>query len=187
MTDRKSTGKRLRFEIFKRDSFTCQYCGKQPPDVVLVIDHINPVANGGDNDPMNLITACESCNQGKSDKPLNQISPRPDADIEWLEMQQEVSELRRYQIIKAERDRIQKDIVKTIQDTWAIYFDDDYVPSMMLLLQWLAWAEPDQIEQSIKIASNKSYSLRSFDHRLRYVAGVLHNITGTRAEGHRNE
>lgn len=43
---RKSTGKRLRFEVFKRDHFTCQYCGAQPPDIVLVADHIVAVAEG---------------------------------------------------------------------------------------------------------------------------------------------
>jgi len=33
--------KRDRFEVFKRDKFTCQYCGKAAPDVVLHIDHIH--------------------------------------------------------------------------------------------------------------------------------------------------
>lgn len=41
---RQSTGKRLRFPVFKREFFTCQYCGAQPPDVVLVCDHIEPAA-----------------------------------------------------------------------------------------------------------------------------------------------
>ncbi len=67
---RRSLGKRLRFEIFKRDGFTCQYCGAQPPNGVLVVDHIIPVAGGGTGDPLNLITACETCNQGKSDRHL---------------------------------------------------------------------------------------------------------------------
>lgn len=65
MAERKAIGKKLRFEVFKRDSFTCQYCGKMAPDIVLEIDHINPVANGGDNDIMNLVTACKDCNRGK--------------------------------------------------------------------------------------------------------------------------
>ena len=179
---RKSTGKRLRFEIFKRDGFTCQYCGAQPPEAVLVIDHIKPVSEGGDNDPLNLITACESCNQGKSNKLLNNLSPKPDADLEWLQMQQEIAELKRYQIFKTERDNLIKKTVFTLQDTWALYFNDEYVPSDVLILQWLSWAEPDQIEQSIKIASSKDYKLRSFQKRLKYTAGVLHKITGTRAE-----
>ena len=66
MSGRRSTGKRLRFEIFKRDHFTCQYCGAQPPSIVLVIDHIDPVAEGGLTVIENLITACEPCNQGKA-------------------------------------------------------------------------------------------------------------------------
>lgn len=67
---RKSITKKLRFEVFKRDSFTCQYCGRMAPDVVLEIDHINPVVNGGDNDIMNLLTSCFDCNRGKGRKTL---------------------------------------------------------------------------------------------------------------------
>ena len=36
---RKSISKKARFEVFKRDSFTCQYCGRTAPDVVLHLDH----------------------------------------------------------------------------------------------------------------------------------------------------
>ena len=67
---RKPLSKKTRFEVFKRDSFTCQYCGAQAPDAVLHLDHINPVAGGGDNDMMNLITACTACNMGKGARTL---------------------------------------------------------------------------------------------------------------------
>ena len=43
MAKRKGISKKTRFDVFKRDSFTCQYCGKSAPDVVLQVDHINPV------------------------------------------------------------------------------------------------------------------------------------------------
>lgn len=66
-----SITKKMRFEVFKRDSFTCQYCGKSAPDVVLNADHIDPKANGGTDDIMNLITSCFDCNQGKKDRTLN--------------------------------------------------------------------------------------------------------------------
>lgn len=72
--ERKAISKRVRFEVFKRDSFKCQYCGKSAPDVVLHIDHIEPVSRGGDNDIMNLVTACVDCNLGKSDKALDDSS-----------------------------------------------------------------------------------------------------------------
>lgn len=71
---RKGIPKKIRFEVLKRDGFKCQYCGASAPDVVLHIDHISPVSKGGGNDIMNLITSCEACNLGKSDKELNDKS-----------------------------------------------------------------------------------------------------------------
>jgi hypothetical protein len=71
MADRIAIGKKIRFEVFKRDSFTCQYCGESAPRVVLEIDHINPVSKGGDNDITNLITSCADCNSGKSNRELS--------------------------------------------------------------------------------------------------------------------
>lgn len=63
--------KSTRFEVFKRDSFTCQYCGRAAPDVVLEVDHIHPRAEGGDDDLLNLVTSCEECNRGKSARLLS--------------------------------------------------------------------------------------------------------------------
>ena len=65
MASRKAIPKKVRFEIFKRDGFTCQYCGAHPPSVILNIDHIHPVALGGDNSDDNLVTSCQACNLGK--------------------------------------------------------------------------------------------------------------------------
>ncbi len=70
-TTRKSIPKQIRFEVFKRDSFTCQYCGRKAPEVILHVDHIDPVSKGGDNCIINLLTSCEPCNLGKSDIPLD--------------------------------------------------------------------------------------------------------------------
>lgn len=77
VTERKNLSKSMRFGIFGRDQFACRYCGKAPPEVKLVVDHIVPVSRGGTNDETNLITSCESCNQGKSDKSLSTL-PLPD-------------------------------------------------------------------------------------------------------------
>lgn len=71
---RKNLSKKIRFEVFKRDNFTCQYCGKKSPDVILHVDHIIPVSKGGNNDLINLITACKDCNLGKSDRKLKDLS-----------------------------------------------------------------------------------------------------------------
>lgn len=67
---RKNISTKLRFEIFERDCFTCQYCGRKSPEVVLSIDHIKPISKGGTNEKQNLITACLDCNKGKGTKIL---------------------------------------------------------------------------------------------------------------------
>ena len=71
---RKSLSNKIRFEVFKRDNFTCQYCGRKAPEIVLNVDHIEPVAKGGTNDIYNLVTSCFECNNGKRDKRLNDNS-----------------------------------------------------------------------------------------------------------------
>lgn len=74
MGKRKAIPKSVRFEVFKRDRFTCQYCGRKSPDVTLEIDHIVPVAEGGTNEPLNLVTACFDCNRGKGKRKLDDTS-----------------------------------------------------------------------------------------------------------------
>lgn len=66
-----AVNKKLRFEVFKRDSFTCQYCGRSAPDVVLQCDHIEPVSKGGSDDILNLVTSCFDCNSGKRARTLD--------------------------------------------------------------------------------------------------------------------
>jgi 5-methylcytosine-specific restriction endonuclease McrA len=62
---------KLRFEIFTRDEYKCQYCGRTISDgIKLEIDHKLPVAEGGKDNYDNLITSCNECNSGKSNKIL---------------------------------------------------------------------------------------------------------------------
>lgn len=92
---RKAISKKVRFEVFKRDNFTCQYCGKKAPDVILHIDHINPVSKGGDNSIINLVTSCECCNSGKSDVVLSDDSAiqRQRQQLEQLNQRREQLEM----------------------------------------------------------------------------------------------
>jgi hypothetical protein len=71
---RKPISKKLRFEVLKRDAFTCQYCGEKAPDVILHVDHIKSVVTGGDGEIINLITACSTCNLGKGPHNLSDKS-----------------------------------------------------------------------------------------------------------------
>ena len=67
MTMRRPISKRVRFAVFRRDHFTCQYCGACAPDARLEVDHRLAAANGGSDDESNLVTACRECNSGKRD------------------------------------------------------------------------------------------------------------------------
>ena len=58
--------KRLR--IYMRDKFRCQYCGEKKTARELTMDHILPRSRGGDNSPVNIVTACVSCNNRKGDR-----------------------------------------------------------------------------------------------------------------------
>lgn len=57
-----------RRNIFKRDRFTCQYCGKQPGSEELTIDHVLPRAQGGTSTWENCVLACIECNAKKADR-----------------------------------------------------------------------------------------------------------------------
>jgi len=92
---REQIKKSVRFEVFKRDSFTCQYCGEKAPDVVLEVDHITPVASGGSNDILNLVTACKACNAGKSDRAISDAAAvtKSRAQAEGLEERRQQLEM----------------------------------------------------------------------------------------------
>lgn len=63
---RPRSGVRRRFKILSKFGFTCQYCGRKAPEVILHIDHIIPRSKGGSNNSENLTVACMDCNFGKS-------------------------------------------------------------------------------------------------------------------------
>ncbi len=62
---RKEASAKDRWQAFARDNFTCQYCGRKPPEVTLHADHKRSIRDGGSSELDNLVTACEDCNAGK--------------------------------------------------------------------------------------------------------------------------
>jgi 5-methylcytosine-specific restriction endonuclease McrA len=52
-----------RHEVFRRDNFTCQYCGSVGGE--LTIDHVIPRTSGGPHNWMNVVSACVHCNHKK--------------------------------------------------------------------------------------------------------------------------
>ena len=65
-----------RRNIFKRDRFTCQYCGAQPGSEELTLDHVVPRAQGGESRWENCVLACLACNKRKADRTPEQAGMR---------------------------------------------------------------------------------------------------------------
>jgi len=58
-------------EIFRRDNYTCQYCGQRKKN--LTVDHVIPRRLGGNHTWENLVTACASCNHHKGGRTITQV------------------------------------------------------------------------------------------------------------------
>jgi hypothetical protein len=178
MAKRKAISKKQRFEVFKRDSFTCQYCGRQAPDVVLQVDHIHPVAEGGTNDIMNLITSCTDCNQGKgkvllSDKQviekqkkqLDELNERREQLEMILQWKNELSEF---------EDEAVESIINLIDDLAGFDLSQEKVRKIRSLIKEFGYAE---VYESTEIAFVK-LGLMGYETRpdcFNKIGGICYN------------
>lgn len=169
---------RLRFEVFKRDNHTCQYCGRKSPDVVLQCDHIVPVSAGGQDDIVNLITACWECNSGKSDKPLNEILTGEDPHDRAILLLEKERQLKEYNAVLArqyaEREQAAWELVRYWKTEQGITKEKDLQhcarPDWNWLFGALQWCPAEQIRLFMDAALS-----RNMTANLRYVAGCCRN------------
>lgn len=138
---RKSISTKTRFDIFKRDNFTCLYCGSVPPSVVLHIDHIVPVAKGGGNEKTNLATSCSSCNLGKGARPLT--SYESDTSHKLEEIKEREKQLKGYyKLVEAQNKRIESECWRV----FAVFMDCSPHDDMSVPTGWF---------RSVKMFVNK--------------------------------
>ena len=62
-----------RRNVYRRDGFTCVYCGESPSTSDLTIDHVLPRSRGGDTSWENCVTACHTCNARKADRTPEEV------------------------------------------------------------------------------------------------------------------
>lgn len=183
-----AVGKKKRFEVFKRDAFTCQYCGRTPPTVTLECDHVVAVANGGTDEEHNLITSCFDCNRGKRDIPLTVVVP---AVAERIEREKEVSEqVTEYNEFLAsqkavmdanidEVGRVWFNQFKRRKDHWA--FGPSRVPSIRTFLRKLTLTE---VLEAVEIAHERIAVYKDDDNKtFRYFCGVCWNLIRAKESG----
>jgi HNH endonuclease len=116
---RATLSKKLRFEVFKRDSFVCQYCGAKAPDVLLQCDHIKPVVDGGSNDILNLVTACVGCNAGKGARVLSDQSTLTKQVDQLAELQTRREQLEMMIEWRAELTKLDNSVVDRLAAHWS--------------------------------------------------------------------
>jgi hypothetical protein len=113
----------VRFEIFKRDQFTCRYCGNKSPKAILEIDHLHPLSAGGTDDPENLITACYECNRGKGARLLSDVPPEENLHEKAVliaEQELQIRELNHWRSVQMERQNAE---MAALFDYWNKCFD----------------------------------------------------------------
>lgn len=174
--------KSRRFEIFKRDNFTCQYCGRQTPLVVLEVDHIVPRAEGGPDDPNNLISACFDCNRGKGATPLSIQKLKEDRLEEIKKQKEKNQQLEEYEAFLREQRAEEENIARGITDYWhqankgETALNDSGISSVKRFLKSLT---PDEIKEAIDLAVAKVSSANP-EGRFKYFCAVCHNKSGAK-------
>ncbi len=173
MSERIHISKRVRFEVFKRDGFCCQYCGAHPPAVVLEVDHITPVVEGGENDMDNLVTACFACNRGKAANLLTDVPQSlQDKAAEVLERDDQIRGYQRVMAEKRERLDEQAEIVDEVFER----FNPGYClteRSLVSVRNFIDKLGLDSVIDAMELAYTKHAISES--KRFRYFCGICWN------------
>lgn len=169
--------KKLRFEVFKRDNFTCQYCGRQTPNVILELDHIVPVCEGGDDDIQNLITSCFECNRGKAGTPLTFVKTRADLQEDLLNLAEKELQLREYRKVQRKiTQRENKDIAR-IDHAYQEWWGSDQELSQYGKESFRAFLKifsADKIIEAVNQAAMKT-DPHNPQRMIKYTYGILHH------------
>lgn len=168
--ERKAIGKSTRFRIFARDGYTCRYCGGTPPQVVLVIDHLHPVAEGGGNDDANLITACRDCNAGKGKKLLGTVAP---TEEDGRRIAQEYAEQIDLAAMAAEAARTRMVMRDAMSDYWASLTGLPPTPSLLTLICNLV----EEFGHEVVIPWMEATANKRLDQQnaAKYLSGIARN------------
>lgn len=166
---RKAISTKSRFDVFKRDRFTCQYCGAHPPGVLLHVDHILAVASGGTNELHNLVTACEPCNLGKGARSLGSVKPSLKEQAEQAKERER--QLLGYQkLIAAKRVRIEEEVDR-VQDTFRIFHTGmQFTPRFRISVR--VFIEKLGVDEVISSMERACCKVPDFQNATKYFCGI---------------
>ncbi len=113
---------KLRFEVFKKNDFTCQYCGRKTPEVILELEHIIPISKGGTDELDNLTTSCFECNRGKGASLLDTILKDRDIHDETILLAEREFQLAEYNYIKKKIRNRENEEIEELKNHFADQF-----------------------------------------------------------------
>ena len=183
---RESLSKKIRFEVFKRDRFTCQYCGRMSPDVILEVDHITPVSKGGNNELINLITSCRDCNRGKGKELLSETVEVKKQQQELLDLAEKTEQAKMIIEWKKEllaiRDEEAETISDLIQSITGYALNQNGIMDIKKYLQQFPFSvvwEATEIAfyKYYKEGKNDCWTNRSFSYAISKIGGICYNKT----------
>lgn len=179
---RKPIPTKLRFEVFKRDSFKCQYCGHSAPDALLQVDHINPVKRGGKNDIINLITSCAKCNMGKGATPLDDNTAMAKSKKQMDELNERRQQLEMMVKWKEHLTDLEKVQVKAIASIFHQYGFEPSPTGEAEIRKNLRRFGFDAVYDALKVSIDHygryhegKITKESFDYAARKVGGICFN------------
>lgn len=167
---REGLSKKLRFDVFKRDQFKCAYCGAVPSEtVVLEVDHIKPVIEGGTNEIDNLVAACFDCNRGKGAGSLTSI-PQSLEEKAAQTHEREMQLRAFYEILEAKKSRKDEELW-SIADIYMQRYCDDSILRVRLatIRSFLERLDYFEVLEAMEIATDKMYSKGP---AFRYFCGI---------------
>lgn len=165
---RKAISKKLRFDVFKRDGFICQYCGSVPPKVILHVDHIHPVSKGGNNEIDNLVTSCSVCNLGKGARTLENIPESLSSKASRIKEAE--AQIKGYnKIVREKMDREESD-AWDVADIYLECFKDISKADFSSIKKFLKRLPLDQVIESMESATIRTRLSKS--GCFRYFCGI---------------
>lgn len=161
-----------RFKIFKRDNFTCVYCGKRPPEVILEVDHAISKKDGGKDNEENLVTSCFECNRGKSKISVDIF----DYKKEIGKIEESKIQLDEYYKFLEEKNNLKNKELNIFKDYWEKYSQNNIPLTISELKSFINFKKQYPIEDildAIDIAWSNNLILTK--DKIKYISGILKN------------
>ena len=166
-----AVSKRTRFEVLRRDNYTCRYC--RSADNALRVDHVTPVALGGTDELTNLVAACQDCNAGKASTVLEaeKVADLSEDALRWARAMAEAAAER-------EGESMPTDLLGEFHDLWTSIGHADLPDGWEISV--VRFHENGMTPTLLKNAATNALTRDHVSpwHKFRYFCGICWKVIG---------